>query len=517
MPVSSKGALRVKGLTLGQSVSQIDGLAVCAGRNFMPALAGPRSYFGAKVNSAYPLTDGMHPATFRQNGKALYFDNTGVYMLDCEGRPELIYAIERNYEERKFADFCYPWTTAYVGESHYYSHPMVGVIEFDMFTCTWSQWQLKEKGFSDLIFGITEANGSLIVLSRDTVTWSAFDRGSDIIEDQYDGVGSQSLHLAKFGRPSGVYSDGQGFFTFTSNGVMYSRPMSGTQILSGESLESAAIFRHDKYSDAESAPVPISAYAIAKISKGLIAYITKKGIMQVGRFANNQFADKELDPIMSRWMREKFFECFCYEDCDSIRLEYNPDENYLYMSVKERGCRNSNAYQQAFVYDLELEEWGTFNRLHRFLGFMGFGDSQRDSWGYQDPMGYTFRFDARLNEHDVVINGMRTVGGLNSYVDIGEIRLDDDSATDYFSEISDLEITSENCPEAKYVVEVISEEACASIGTDFPHLTGSRKGTNYYRYSNQGLSHTVRLIARNIGEHFALTTLRFSLKKRGRL
>ena len=508
---------RINGLLLGRTPSQSGELHVVKGRNFMPFLEGPRSYFGGDLISQSALShNACHTAEFSHDGTSVYIDETGIYQLNDKCLLYRVFEFECEETEKEPCDFDYPWTHAYVGDSHFYSHPRFGLIEYDTFKKEWCQHSRQKLGFTDLIFGITQSNGSLIVQSRDTVTWSEFDQGANLIENEYTGAGSQSLHLAMGGRPLGVYSDGQGWFSFTSNGAMYSRPLSSAQILSGENIEASAVFRHDNF-PLES--VPFSPYSITNISPSLIAFLGNKGLMQVGRFDNNQFTSRTFAPVMSRWFREKLLKCSDDYLCNGFhRLFYSKERNWLFVSFAHDELRT---YEESLVYDLELEEWGSFNRRHRMI--MNFPrnarSNQQENIGWLTPEGYMFSFNERGMSETSPPFGMNLTT-LDSFIDIGYIRPESETDTERQYSLEGFTIETNECQTNFKALCFAADGECdydEICEPREPYKHSERNCANYYVCSNLGTVHIIRLTADEINESFWVTLIRLNLKERGKI
>ncbi len=509
---------RINGLLLGRTTTQAGEIHVVKGRNFMPFLEGPRSYFGSEPLTNSPFDDtSKYFDVFPNDGDFIYIDENAVYKITEDCYVEKVFDIECRETEREPCDFEYPWSHAYVGDSYFYAHPSVGLIEFDTFTKEWCQHSRVKLGFSDLIFSITKADQSLIVQSRDTVTWSEFDNGTALIENEYSGAGSQSTHLAGRGRPLGVYSDGQGWFTFTDKGVMYSRPLSSAQIISGEDIETSARFRHDEF---ETDSIPFSPYSITNISKSLILYVGNKGLTQVGRFDNNQFTSKTFSPEMSRWMRE----CLFNRNDDHLtwgshRLFFDKSRNWLFMSFSHE---ITDVFDESLVYDVELQEWGSFNRKHTLVrNFPRNSHSyQHSRLGFLTRNGYINVFNSR-GYHVTNYAGALKKEGLDSFIDVGYIRpenSEEDAERQY--SLEGFTIETSKC-ETEFQVEVYGamgecdyEDECSAV-EPFKHST--RNCANYYVCSNLGAAHIVRIIANRINESFWIKLIRLNLKQRGKL
>ena len=483
----------------------------------MPRLEGPETCFASDLLTNGNADFGIYVDLFRHNGHSIIISERGVWSVDnnCHMTSCMTFSCK---ETKSCAnDFCYPWSHAYVGETHYYAHPAVGIVAFDTFTNEWKQLSRKQLGFTDLIFGITAVNGSLIVLSRDTVTWSAFDEGELLIENEYQGIGSQNLHLAENGRPLGVFSDGTGFFTFTTNGIMYSSPMSTAQVIAGESIESSAVFRHVTFDTDEFTEVPLSPFVIAKVSKARIAFMSHKGIYQIGRFDNNQFALKPLDPVMNRWFREKLFKCFPYETCGRLRLFYDGQEGWLYVSI----AKETYVYDEALVWEFELEEWGQFGEPHRVIGEVNFNGNSRANTGYIAHDNYVRRFTkSSVSEywfgdafHKVSHKSFVTIGTITTIIAEGD--------GDFLSEVSKLVIETGSCPVNRFKAYLASgngpcfyKENC---NYELMYRQETRNCANYYSCSNQGLYHMVYVTALEANEYFAIKTLRVTSQKKGKI
>jgi len=128
---------RVRGLLLAQDPSFLEDLHVVSGRNFMPRLEGPETCFASDLLTNGNADFGIYVDLFRHNGHSIIISERGVWSVDnnCHMTSCMTFSCK---ETKSCAnDFCYPWSHAYVGETHYYAHPAVGIVAFDTFTNEW--------------------------------------------------------------------------------------------------------------------------------------------------------------------------------------------------------------------------------------------------------------------------------------------------------------------------------------------------------------------------------------------
>lgn len=194
--------------------------SVLRGRNFRWKLAGPYSGWGNRVVAEALVASYPYYHTVTINERAFTLTVDGVMGYDCEAGRWVNYCPTTPTVPECLGQYDWPWSQAYVGDTYYFSHPMVGIVSYNVFTCQWVKLDmtceveangefilLPETSGSIIdspIWGITQANNRLIILADDTVSWSAVDNGKDLACDIDCGAGFQSLSHGMYGCPLGV-------------------------------------------------------------------------------------------------------------------------------------------------------------------------------------------------------------------------------------------------------------------------------------------------------------------------
>ena len=530
MPSTTKinTATQVKGLILSLSDEQTNVAHVLDGKNFDFIGSGPRSGFGASVVSMQAIQNrDCHPTTFLQENCSLFFNEKGVFNIDCDGNFIELFGFRECQNKCKFDPCCYQWSQAYVGDVYYYSHPKIGIVEYDTYTQKWCQWNLADKRITSCVYGIAEQDNRLIILGSDTYSISAIDNGRDVIPDHLSTAAITSLSIGEFGQPIGVYSGKFGFFTFTSTAILYSQPTQDRDILFNVSV----FKKHDS---------PISPSAITQRQDGLIYYFTKRGLMTLGRFENNQFNTGAVDADISEFIQKKIFNCIDKCDCNAVKLSYLDDREQLFISFKELNlCGNGNktksdCYSRALVYHTDYQEIGSFDQPHISIVHTAFSEEYNkvNNNGYIDCNGFIMEFNGLNyieNPQEYSAGTLYAHRPLNSYIDIGVFTMPDSKNIDKTSTINDISVTTSsakidynNCDDfinwqklceqnSEYSIQICSGLSADDINCCSPvYYSKSSPSTSYYTCNNNGIYHKVRLSAFELGQYFELKTIKLA-------
>ena len=535
MPSTTKinTAAQVKGLILSLSDEQTNVAHVLDGKNFDFIGSGPRSGFGASVVSMQAIQNrDCHPTTFLQENCSLFFNEKGVFNIDCDGNYIPLFGFNQCEIKCKFDPCCYQWSQAYVGDVYYYSHPKIGIVEYDTYTQKWCQWNLDDKRITSCVYGVAENDNRLIILGSDTYSISAIDNGRDIIPDHLSTAAITSLSIGEFGQPIGVYSGKFGFFTFTSTAILYSQPTQDRDILFNVSV----FKKHDS---------PISPSAITQRQDGLIYYLTKRGLQTLGRFENNQFNTGAVDADISEFIQKKIFNCIDKCDCSAVKLSYLDDREQLFISFKELNlCGNGNktksdCYSRALVYHTDYQEIGSFDQPHISIIHTSFSEEYNkvNNNGYIDCNGFIMEFNGLNyieNPQEYSAGTLYAHRPLNSYIDIGVFTMPDSKNLDKTSTINDIAVTTSsakidysNCDDfinwqklceqnSEYSIQICSGLSADDINCCSPvYYSKSSPSTSYYTCNNNGIYHKVRLSAFELGQYFELKTIRLATISEG--
>lgn len=356
---------------------------VLTGRNFRWDFDGPFSGFGNVQISDQFIGHSELPyyATFNVGDAVMLFTPNGVYQqqrnFDISNNPDVRYPaweckLKLNpYKWPDCSENDYPWSTAFVGDSYFFSHPTVGLIKFDTYKCEWSccimscpdipeggegqfyDFSCKETGcmITGPIFGITQAGNRLVIQARDTLGWSAIDDGCRLDCDPFCGGGFVSSSVSRYGKPMGVYETADGFAAFTSNSV-----------IRGATIDSIAGFNVATLTNKS---YPINPYAITQMDNFQIMFFSQKGLLLL---ANNQMAPWQ--PELSGWVLKLLRRTGLRKVQHAMSLVYSEETDELFLSLlpKPDQYMQLNVFTRALVFDFAASKWGSFDQAHYFVG-----------------------------------------------------------------------------------------------------------------------------------------------------
>lgn len=340
---------------------------VLAGTNYDFTASGVRSGFGScSVGQLSRYTCNTPTNTFFQHDFAITL--RGNKVLHCTQQNEsVIFSFETLAVQHIDPSICYPWTAAYVGETYYYAHPCYGIISFDTFTQQWCQHTPASLGITSDIISVASFANRLFVLSTDTVSWSEIDNGLALDPNHITTAGFQSLNLAHFSTPYGIYATKFGVYIFTSAAIMH-----------GRETDADNPFNFSTYDEAAPAlgPQLITNY------KSNILYAHANGLQLMGRAANNQFINEQLSPLMSDYLRTEVFPVYCSPHGCDMQLRYSQSREQIFLSFRNAG---QVFFTHAYVYNIPYEKWSEFNELHETLLTIPSGTKQQHhNFGYID-------------------------------------------------------------------------------------------------------------------------------------
>lgn len=425
MPNTTQRQNNIGGFNPAVSRSQSSNVRVLAGRNFRWDFDGPFSGWGSVQVSDQFLGNSKlpHYQTFNLNDAIMLFTPNGVYRQVAEGCPwDCVLSLTPHFWE-DCDDNDYPWTSAFVGDSYFFSHPSVGLIKYDTYKCEWScvlmacpqieggeaefyDFSCPEKGclVTGPIFGITQAGNRLIIQARDTVGWSKIDDGCTLHCDPFCAGGFVSSSVMRYGKPLGVYETADGFAAMGSNGIVR-----------GAAVDSIAAFNVAMLT---SKSYPINPYAVATLDNFQLIMLTAKGFYSV---ANNQIAPWE--PQIAGWVNKLLRSSGLRNIMHAVRLTYAEDTDELFVSFipKMDQYYYANLYTRALVHDFETKKWGSFDQPHYAIGPVNAAHKLTQvnlgfiSW-QQSLCWFNYGEDNAVGDNT-------TVGNLDSFVSIGPFQV----------------------------------------------------------------------------------------------
>lgn len=327
---------QIKGLVLVVDPRQVTQPHVVRGRNFMVDVEGPYSTFGSELVSYATIKDIERAQEYEVDGHIVIFTDVAIFQYHEEAH--IFYPI---FVFPEIYDDTFPWTMAFVGDCYYFAKRGSALIEYDTSTGVWAA--LTASPVPELIYGVTQSYGRLIVLAHGVVAWSAIDNGRDLTPSLATGAGAQSLTIVRNGEPFAVYETPSGFLTYTAKGIMKST-----------FIDTVNPFRHQRLQTSE---VPIGAYAITTLSDGSHVFLSRTGFWLI--------KDENLEPwqvTMSEYFKRKVFPYFNLNIEGLFRFHYDNARQWFAVSVAENEAPTN--YTIAYILYIPRDEWGVFNRQH---------------------------------------------------------------------------------------------------------------------------------------------------------
>ena len=222
----------IEGLYPNIDARRIEQPHILKGRNFIWSFDGPYSGLGYGLLSADSDEDvKLGAAEYIQyidlEGLLLVLCSTGVYEYDPVART---YTQLHALTATQFTKM-YKWTYARVGLFYYISHPGLNVPDAD--TGTILKIDISDKTITEITdsvpvgaMALTSSRGRLIVLGDNQYSWSGLDDGSNLTPSLVTGAGAQGLSIIG-GTPYTLERTANGFFVFTSEGILIARYYQG--------------------------------------------------------------------------------------------------------------------------------------------------------------------------------------------------------------------------------------------------------------------------------------------------
>lgn len=337
---------RATGFTPLFDRKQLASVSVVGGKNFRPAVAGHRTAFGK-----YPVTYNTMPVDFCKNG--LLIDLKDGSLLYCCN-----YGLMSYDEENKDWYFIDKLAVPLSGE-HKWSHANVGGYDY---VCCYGygtkgikQWDKDERTLievtTDVVSGamcICESKGRLVILGSGSYQWSAIGDGTDLATSLTTGAGFKPLTIVNNGTPLSVNPTGTGFIVFTTRGMC-----------KAVEIDTTLVWQHTAVGGAEFAP--LGETSMTTTGGGSVAVMTANGLYLTDGSYPEQF-----EPIVGRYIAKSLVNQTTGKS-RKVSLWFCEIEKSLYISVSTTASIGS-PFNNAFVYDFEIGEWGIMERPFYCIG-----------------------------------------------------------------------------------------------------------------------------------------------------
>lgn len=290
---------------------------------------GFRSAYGHDVISLLPAATGPNPMAdlVEANGDVVVVGRG--YVTDVLGSQ--LFEFSQRYEESEL-NCRYKWSESCVGCDVVLSHPLHPLVIQDQQTGCWREWCSPD--WNSPIYGSASFGGRLFVLLEDALVWSDLDAPCSFSIDKHTGSGFQSLNLAKFGKPLGLYATASALYTFTDRGIMVTT-LDGvlSYTAEGVAIFGALAFKHTAVSTELLACNPC---AIRSDSTSVFWRA------QAGLYTFGERGPTDVSPELSAWLRDNS----CAAEAE---LYIDEARNILHILVKEG---------EFITYDSALQKWG---------------------------------------------------------------------------------------------------------------------------------------------------------------
>jgi len=491
--------------------------SVIRGRNFRFNLRGIYSGWGNSISAQVLPDESFFPATFRQDDRVVLVTQHGLYSSASKcapWQPCLSYPKIQRVDPR---DEDYPISQAYAGNVYYYAHPQIGIVAYD--TIHKSCHMVDLTCFSGPIYGITQALNRLIVLAKDTVSWSRPDNGDKLDCSLHKGAGFQSLSIAKYGRPLAVKPTRNGFAVYTTNALLQ---FSETAPLAG--------FRVDVISEEL---VPINPWAVVARDNLTHIFLAKSGLYAY----NGQSYPEEIQHVVGRYLVEIELPRLQHLlDTHAIALFDSPSTQETFISILGYDG-SADHWQRSLVYHWGLDKWSSFDQPHLWIGPSVFDEERIHTidLGFIHYDRYPRHFDSTRGIVEPTGIGCESdLKPIDSWVELGLFHIPVQDSQTRDSVLNNVIVHSgpmistaawrhsqallEKVDQWKENAEIYNEFALFAMSTNDGYATASFnwmaghivESTVYmrnYALDNIGRYHTIRIVAENPGEYYEINAI----------
>lgn len=346
------------GLSPGIDARRSDKLFALAGRNYVLDSLGPKSAFGNRFLTPYPLGIPQHTQGCRLRLRT--GDRVFKFVGDCilewkedTGTWRYIYVTGNTVIQP------YRWTFGYINGIMYFCNPSIGILAYEVETDYCSP--LVSPGVPVEPIAITINNGRLIVIDDIWYTWSAPGDGTNFVP-KLGGAGQQKIAERVAGFPIMCTAYARGVMTWTTGGVMRS-----------EFTGDVEVFRHRAINTEYR---PINSFCTFQMDDNTTAILDERGL-----FSSTGEAPRPLTPLFNEFLIE-YLQKYDLKLGENVRLEFDDLRRWLFLSLSLSEV--SPIYEKAFVLYPSLDKWGTFDEEHYGIipALVQIGSRQDDYFGF---------------------------------------------------------------------------------------------------------------------------------------
>lgn len=323
----------------------LDGAAfITEGRNFYWTGGGVCSFLQPYLMRRFPLPHTCEKPYLFCEDETLHVLSGGVLSL-ADGTQLSAASLLPGADELPCK---YKWSRSCVGCDVVYTHPCYS----SMIHKGRQSWESFSTPVSGRIYASLQLCNRLVLLTEDTVVWSAIDDPCDLTPALESGAGFQSLNIAKYGKPLAMHKlSHDTAFVQTSNGSFL---MTASQQLiydaSNSPTPGAVIFNFTELNTVK----PCNANASAAVA-GTPVWMGSGGLQQLSEGQSVPF-----QPEFSHWLLAQqrcrptdacFYEI---EGLNAVAMQVDAESAYLFQYDLERIGHISGQYDAITTVDKQL-------------------------------------------------------------------------------------------------------------------------------------------------------------------
>ncbi len=378
-----------QGITPAIDARKSDKLFALAGRNYVLDALGPKSPFGNRFLTPYPLGIPEHTQgcrlRLRTGDRVFVFAGDAILeWIEPTGSWRYIYVTGNTVIQP------YRWTYGYINGIMYFCNPSIGILAYEVEADVCEP--LDTPGVPSEPIAIIINNGRLIVIDDIYYTWSAPGDGTDFIPT-LGGAGQQKIADRVPGFPIMLSAYARGVMTWTTGGVMRS-----------EFTGDVEVYRHRAINTEYR---PINSFCTFQMDDNTVAILDERGIFQ-----STGEAPRPLTPLFNEFLID-YLQKYNLKLGQNVRLEFDDLKRLLFMSISLSEA--SPIYEKAFVLYPSLDKWGTFDEDHLGILPLLIKESSRadDYFGFVGPDGriryWNFVGSRELFPTDTTLNAVYSV------------------------------------------------------------------------------------------------------------
>jgi hypothetical protein len=350
-----------QGLTPSVDARKSDKIFALGGRNYVFDSFGPRSVFGNRYVTPYPLgspswSQGMRLRLRTGDHVFVFTSDSILEWSESLGGWRVLYYFDTDLSEHP-----YRWSGDYLSGIMFFCHPATGILAYEIAAdvCL----PLHGPGVPEQAIALCQCNGRIVTIDETAYSWSAPGDGTKW-DPELGGAGFQVINARVSGYPIMVDSYGRGTITWTTGGVMRSE-------FTGDS----SVFRHRALVTEYR---PINSFSSFRLDNDTIVLLDERGF-----FRTQGETPEALTPVFNEFLID-YLQRNNLKLGTNCRVEFDDIQRRVYLSVSQ--SFSSPLFEKAFVLYTSLDKWGTFDEDHYGILPLLIKDSSRadDYFGFVD-------------------------------------------------------------------------------------------------------------------------------------